>query len=90
MPEGQPLFERTECQYCGDAGLCSFCERGQIAIAYYQKQNPEVDIDDSVRNTDQAENKELDQETPEIKITLADKDDGLDFTPFEDLGYKRK
>lgn len=83
-------FERIDCQYCQDVGLCTFCERGQIATAGYQKQNPKVNIDDSVKNTGEVEDKEPVQETPEIKITLANKDDGLDFSPFEDLGYKRK
>jgi hypothetical protein len=30
-------FERIDCQYCQDVGLCTFCERGQQAIAEYQK-----------------------------------------------------
>ncbi len=29
------LFERESCQYCGDGGLCTFCDRGRKAISEY-------------------------------------------------------
>jgi hypothetical protein len=59
-------FEKTECQYCGDAGLCEFCERGKVAISEYlekQKKGGEVD------------NGTVAQEKPVEMIPVEERDD---------------
>jgi hypothetical protein len=66
-------FERTECQYCGDAGLCEFCERGRVAISEYlekQKKGEKVET--------------VSQEKPTEMVPVEDRDDN-----WSSLGYNK-
>ena len=68
-------FERTECQYCGDAGLCEFCERGKLAISEYldkQKKGEGLGTETIV------------QEKPIEMVPVEDRDDN-----WGSLGYNK-
>jgi len=68
-------FERTECQYCGDAGLCEFCERGRAAISeYLEKQKKGEKIETEV----------VAQEKPVEMVPVEDRDDN-----WSSLGYNK-
>jgi hypothetical protein len=66
-------FERTECQYCGDSGLCEFCERGKLVVAEYLKKQKEGSVVNPINESPEKDEREI--ETKIKIVPVEERDD---------------